>query len=288
MVGDIRYLELKFLTAVAEGKVDLFDQRNQQKVLGSGSPAIPYVEMAATLIEELYIRFENDEVQLFVSRLRGELFNSEKFNSRDEHLWNNPRKAILDFLSGTHRGLYHVCITFRGLRRIQELRDALRYDRILEPHGVLLSMQYFRRDLEDALKSKQDDAVSVISADMDDFKRINTESGHDAGDVVMKAYLECVRDGLNLFGTAYRGVGDEVLALVVGQGHKIACDLAEGIRKRVSELVCEFKGKRLHRVTASLGVATTPPENRTMDIESVAKERGYRAKKEGKNCVISR
>lgn len=286
MIDDIRYFEFRFLQAIAAKQIKLFDQRDAEKVFGALLNHIPYIEMAATMAEELYIRFGNDELQRYVSRLRGEISPDSKPTFGESYHWNNPRSAIQNFLTGAY-GLQEIRITYRGLRRIQELRDFLRYDRILEPHGVLFSMQYFRRDLEDALKNNPNVTVSLISADMDDFKRINTDFGHDAGDVVMKGYLECVRDGLGLFGTGYRGVGDEVLALVLGQGHGVVIKIAEEIRKRVADLRCEYKGKPLHRVTASLGVASTPPESRTMEIEAVAKQRGYDAKKNGKNRVVA-
>lgn len=287
MIDDIRYLEFKFLSAVATGTVDLFDERDEEKVLGAKLKGGSYIEMVATLLEELYVQFRNEELQRFVSKLRGEASPAWHIGDPYEHLWDDPRRAIPQFLRGIHGGLQQIRITYRGLRRVQELRDMLRYDRILEPHGILLSMQYFRRDLEDALKNSPGVSISVISSDMDNFKRINTDFGHDAGDVVMKAYLGCVRDGLGLFGTGYRGVGDEVLALVVGQGNNRAVALAEDIRKRIAELKCEHKGARLHPVTASIGVASTPPESPTMEIETLATARSERAKVEGKNRVIS-
>ncbi|HEY1718992.1 MAG TPA: diguanylate cyclase [Verrucomicrobiae bacterium] len=98
------------------------------------------------------------------------------------------------------------------------------------------------RYFEDALQRASDISVSVLYADMDHFKPINTKFGQSAGDVVMKAYLEVVRDCLGLFGTAYRGVGDEVAALVIGQGHKRAVELAETIRKGIESLHLDYKG----------------------------------------------
>jgi diguanylate cyclase (GGDEF)-like protein len=122
---------------------------------------------------------------------------------------------------------------------------------------------------------------------MDHFKPINTKFGQSAGDVVMKAYLEVVRDRIGLIGTAYRGVGDEVAALVIGQGHQRAVELAETIRKGVESLRLEYKGIALPQVTASIGVATTPPEERKLEIETIAESRKRQAKETGRNCVVS-
>jgi diguanylate cyclase (GGDEF)-like protein len=103
----------------------------------------------------------------------------------------------------------------------------------------------------------------------------------------MKAYLEAMRDSIGLFGSGYRGRGDEAIAVIVGQGHDQAVEFAETIGKRVAALRCEHKGHALPGVTASIGVASAPPEPRTMDLENLADARKRRAKEGGKNRVIA-
>lgn len=288
-MDDVRYSELRFLQMLASGSSDLqlFYDQNGERSRAIGLNPNMYVDMAATLIEELQVQFHDQEPQWIVGRLRGEISpNSNLRGHFPPHNWDNPREALYGFLRG-HKGVQSLRITYRGLRRIEELRDLLRNDRILEHFGILLDLRYLRRDLEDALQRASDVTVSLLYADMDDFKPINTESCHAAGDVVMKAYLEVVRDSLGSFGTGYRGKGDEVVGLAIGQGHKRAVEIAETIRKRVEAMQCEYKGKLLRKVTASIGVATTPPESRSLDIEMVAENRNRQAKERGKNRVVA-
>lgn len=287
---DVRYSEFKFLQALDAGTYDfpLFYSNNERQLKTVGIRPWMYIEMAATLIEDLYVRFSKDEIQMLVPRLRGELIQPEKFNrpyAIQEYHWNNPRAGIMEVLSG--QSLQSLAITYRGLRRIEDLRDLLKRDRILDDFGVLLSMRYFRRDFEDAIQRSTDVAISVIYADMDNFGVINKKHGQAAGDVVMKAYLEVVRDCLGSFGEGYRGVGDETCALILGQSHARSVEIAETIRKRVGELECSYKGTKLPKVTASIGVATSPPENRSLDIETCSQDRQRTAKQEGKNRVVS-
>jgi diguanylate cyclase (GGDEF)-like protein len=103
----------------------------------------------------------------------------------------------------------------------------------------------------------------------------------------MKAYLEVIRDCVGHFGNAYRGLGDETVALIVGQGHDRAVEIAEAIKKSVGSLRCTYKDKKLPTVTASMGVASAPPEARAMELETVAEERKRKAKRRGKNRVIA-
>ena len=242
-----------------------------------------YIEMVLALIEDLYVKFDKADFQLLVGRLRGEV-SSNPYVSITPQQWNDPRETLFqNFISYPFQRLR---ITYRGLRRIEELRELLRQDRILDDFGVLLSIRHLRKDLEDVLQRSTDLAVSLLYLDMDDFGAINKKVCQAAGDVVMKAYLEAVRDGLGDFGTGYRGVGDEVVALISGQGHLKAMELAECIRKRIEDLTCEYNGRRLPPVTLSIGAATTPPESRTMDILTLADSRKKQAKEQGKNRVI--
>jgi diguanylate cyclase (GGDEF)-like protein len=78
-----------------------------------------------------------------------------------------------------------------------------------------------------------------------------------------------------------------VVALIVGQEHNRAAEIAEKIRQGIEALQCRFNEISLPKVTASIGVATTPPDARRRDLESLADDRQSRAKKTGKNRVIS-
>lgn len=283
---DIRYSELQFLQALANRSIENFNYQDEKQKKIAANILGMYSEMVITLVEDSYVRFENQNCQLLVAQLRGELAqNFSKPRDFHQHQWDNPR-ATLDYilLQGV---LQPLRITYRGLRRIEELRDLLRHERILEDFGVLLSVRYFRRDFQDALQRTSDVAVSVLYADMDDFGKINKQFGQTAGDVVMKAYLEVVRDKLGLLGEAYRGVGDEVVAIVIGQGHQRAIEFGEAIRKGVESLHCEYKSIALPQVTASIGVATTPPEERKFEVETLAESRKRQAKENGKNRVIA-
>src|SRR5258708_8527981 len=288
MKDDIRYSEFLFLLAL-ERRDPKFEYifisgPEQQNILGLHQ--IFYMQMTVASAEDGYINFDQQNLQLLIGRLRGEIapdFRRPREIHDDE--WANPRDALHNKLIGGQS--YRLLVTYRGLCRIEELRELLKRDRILEPFGVLLDMRYFLRDFEEALRRSPDVPVSVLRLDIDSFKKINDDFGHAAGDVVMKSYLEAVRDSLGSFGNAYRGRGDEVAALIVGQEHKRATEIAEKIRVSVETLRCELNDTTLPAVTASIGVATTPPESRGMDMETLADDRQNRAKKEGKNRVVA-
>jgi len=82
-------------------------------------------------------------------------------------------------------------------------------------------------------------------------------------------------------------VGDEVAVLIKGQGHDRAFEFAEKIRRGVKDLKCTYEGHELPGVSASIGVASTPPEDRKMELETIAEERKRKAKDGGRNRVVS-
>jgi diguanylate cyclase (GGDEF)-like protein len=282
MMDDIRYSEMLFLQAVLNRNVNWIHPSNISIPDSFKISPEFFFGMVETLLEDMYVTFEQRHYQELVWRLRGEHV-VERPAGLTEQEWIKPRTAVRDILQGNNSYILHL--TYRGLRRIEELRDMLKRDRILDDFGVLLSMRYFDRDLQDALGRASDISVSVIRSDMDDFGQINKQISHEAGDEVMKAYLQAVRDALGDLGTAYRGVGDETVSIIIGQGHQRAVEVAHGIRDRIRLLKLEYKGKPLPRVTASVGVATSPPAPRSHDVHTLA-EAAQRKAKVGKDRVV--
>jgi diguanylate cyclase (GGDEF)-like protein len=283
-MDDVRYSELLFLRALSNGSLESVSAADQAQALHVGLDAPRYADMILTLAEDLYIQFDDLVCQLLVGRLRQEVSeDATRPSDIRSRAWHDPRSELYRTLTaGTSQRLR---ITYRGLRRLDELRDTLRNDRILDHFGVLLDLRYFTAELDDALERSAAVPVSVLYTDMDNFKPINDSWGHAAGDVVMKAYLEAVRDSIGTLGTAYRGTGDEVVVILAGQGHGRAVEVAERIRSAVSALRCRHQDRDLPRVTASIGVASTPPEHRSRDLVNIAEARNRSMKAQGKDRI---
>lgn len=274
MKDDVRYSELRFLQVIRDNPLRGINANSQeeQRIFGLGQ--IHYVEMITLMLEELYIEPNQDEILRLAREIRGETMRNAGI----------ARAELFSKLIWSQ--CFQFRISYRGLRRIEELRDLLKQDRVLEPFKVLLDIRYFQTELADALRRDSNVPVSVLCLDMDNFKPVNDSFGHAAGDVVMKAYLEAVRDCVATFGIGFRGRGDEVVVLLIGKAHDAAVEVAETIRAKVAAIECEHAGNKLPRVTASIGVVTSPPAERSMDIESLADDRQRRAKKDGKNRVV--
>jgi len=136
------------------------------------------------------------------------------------------------------------------------------------------------RDLHLATRMRQ--PLSLIMLDLDNFKHINDQSGHDAGDAALCMLADNLRAELRAVDTAARFGGDEFVIILPQANPEGAMLVAERLRKRISQMeVPEFG-----QVTASFGVATFPAHATSRDTLLVAADRAlYNSKDAGRNCV---
>ena len=136
------------------------------------------------------------------------------------------------------------------------------------------------RDLHLATRMRQ--PLSLIMLDLDNFKHINDQSGHDAGDAALCMLADNLRAELRAVDTAARFGGDEFVIILPQANPEGAMLVAERLRKRISQMeVPEFG-----QVTASFGVATFPAHATSRDTLLVAADRAlYNSKDAGRNRV---
>jgi diguanylate cyclase (GGDEF)-like protein len=147
-----------------------------------------------------------------------------------------------------------------------------------------------RRHFDDTLKAeverarRQGQALSLLLADIDDFKRINDTRGHAAGDEVLREVADLLRSSLRLFDTCARYGGEEFAIVMPGASSEIAHTVAERVRRRVeARFRLDAPG-----VTVSLGAATLRADDGGDDLVIAADMALLAAKRAGKNVVKAR
>lgn len=138
---------------------------------------------------------------------------------------------------------------------------------------------------EIARAQREGTAVSIIMIDVDHFKQVNDQRGHDGGDEALRQVAQrlsdCVRpyDGLGRYG------GEEFLIVLSGCSGGNAAGLAERLREAIAEPPLSVHREDL-RLTISLGVAVWSAEHGDMQALIRAADAAlYRAKKAGRNQV---
>ena len=123
--------------------------------------------------------------------------------------------------------------------------------------------------------------LALIMFDIDNFKRVNDEFGHKAGDMVLKEITQLAHGLIRATDVMTRWGGEEFMILVPRDGREAAVTLAEKLRGAIEGH--PFPG--VSKVTASFGVGAYMPGDTLDSLCARVDKALYRAKHEGRNRV---
>ncbi|MEA2614074.1 MAG: hypothetical protein QOI52_2033, partial [Chloroflexota bacterium] len=128
-------------------------------------------------------------------------------------------------------------------------------------------------------------SLAVVVADLDWFKDVNDRHGHPAGDTVLRAFAELLQEELRDVDLAGRWGGEEFLMILPGTDLTGGARVAERIRVVFAgRIMLALDGTPIP-VTASFGVAASPPARTSSELFAAADAAMYQAKRAGKNRV---
>ena len=159
-----------------------------------------------------------------------------------------------------------------------------------DPLTGLANRRAFQARLDKAMAQAkaEDTPLSVAFCDIDFFKKINDNHGHDTGDRILKMVAEALAEGVGE--DAFVGCfgGEEFLVLFDGIMARRAAMRVDEIRDELSgrHLVSKTTGEPLGTVTFSAGVAQLRPGENDGDMLKRADEALYGAKNGGRNRVV--
>lgn len=148
----------------------------------------------------------------------------------------------------------------------------------------MLSGLMNRRAFSDALNGTDDNA-SLAILDLDHFKSINDRHGHCAGDAVIRAVSDTIRE---IFGDQHcvaRLGGEEFGVIVRGMAMAHRLVMVEQVRVLIAARPIQCDGFEIY-TTISAGVAEFRPDRRKESVYSAADRALYLAKAEGRNRVV--
>lgn len=139
---------------------------------------------------------------------------------------------------------------------------------------------------ETARARRSGEEVSLVLADIDDFKLINDGHGHDAGDQVLMHASQLFRGICRAQDTVARWGGEEFLFLLPATGQDAASEFAERVRMTIADTRFAHAGVSF-RFSLSLGVATLAGSESLDDAIGRADGALYRSKTEGRDRVTA-
>jgi two-component system, cell cycle response regulator len=142
----------------------------------------------------------------------------------------------------------------------------------------------------DILKSaSQKSPLSIIIADIDFFKSINSNYGHLAGDYILFEFASLIKNSIRKDSDwVARYGGEEFIIVLDNTDSNTAFEISEKIRKKVEEKVFECEDNKIN-ITSSFGIYTLDEDNFDINIKSAinyADKKLYEAKQTGRNKSI--
>lgn len=177
--------------------------------------------------------------------------------------------------------------TVRDVTETYKLNENLKRQAMMDELSGLSNRRAFlqtgqKRMLESEEKGG---AVHLLMMDLDYFKTVNDQYGHQMGDRVIQSFgkiLKTVFPGENLIA---RVGGEEFAVLLSGFGDAEARSGADDVRKSMERFNFRCQEKMFH-VTVSVGVAKKDSPGQTLDgLMRMADQALYRSKDRGRNCV---
>jgi len=126
--------------------------------------------------------------------------------------------------------------------------------------------------------------MAAFMADLDHFKQVNDEYGHQAGDNVLAAFGQLLREQTRATDILARFGGEEFVVLLPHTGMAQAVAIAERTREALALLQIEPVP---HPVTGSFGVAVLAPGERAEGLIRRMDASLYAAKDAGRNRVVA-
>lgn len=172
-------------------------------------------------------------------------------------------------------------------RQLDELNQRLSTLAIHDSLTGLFNRHYVVAQLETQhdLFVRYGTACSIVLLDIDYFKRINDRYGHSVGDSVLVAFSRSIERQLRQNDIFARYGGEEFLLVLPVTDLTAALHLAKRIRGAIASAPLIVQPEPLN-ITASLGVAQIRSAETAEEWLNRADEALYRAKANGRNCVM--
>ena len=171
--------------------------------------------------------------------------------------------------------------------QLTKLSDELAHTAAIDPLTAMFNRRYLHTRLDAELERSRRSGmpVAILMLDVDTFKAVNDQLGHQTGDAVLRKVSEIIRRSVRASDVCTRYGGDE-FSIIVPENAVSAAQTAERIRHRVEAFRWDSLGipQGLH-VTVSIGVCIGEVGESSDGLIGRADQNLYQAKARGRNCV---
>ncbi|MDD3139347.1 MAG: diguanylate cyclase [Lachnospiraceae bacterium] len=180
-------------------------------------------------------------------------------------------------------GISEIQIVMDEITEKKEMEEKLHYLSITDELTGAYNRRYMKERIEEEIRRGENTEIrfTIIMLDIDNFKNVNDNHGHGAGDSVLELFTQGIKKEIRKADILARWGGEEFMVLLYNTSIQNTANLAELMRIRLSQIEILNVGS----VTASFGIAQYHVGDTIDTLVKRADAMMYQAKKEGKNCV---
>jgi len=270
-----RGLSLAFQKAINSGQLN--------SIIRSTEPPMRIIEREEIEKEDLFIK-EGIIFSVIVPLVSGgNIHGYLILGNRKERIFDLELASVISLIGNNVSFVLDKIRLFKEMERLS----------ITDPLTGLFNRRYFYNALEKEIErvKRYKSSFSIVLLDIDDFKRVNDEYGHLAGDRVLQILADILRRTLRKVDIIARYGGEEFILLLPNTEKEEAELIANRIREEVSKTVFEYKSDKgvevLCPITISGGITTCPDDSIELHkLLSAADRAMYEAKSLGKNRIV--
>ena len=173
----------------------------------------------------------------------------------------------------------------RTLLEFKAYLDTCEEDALTDHLTGLANRRRFERQLEREVNRtmRYGHPFCLLMLDIDDFKQVNDNYGHEAGDEAIRSLAKILQEGTRGIDLSARIGGEEFAVVLTETNLKSAAEVAERLRLAIKGIPIPMVGQ----ISASFGVAECPSSAQTVrELLSAADAALYQAKRQGRNRVV--
>ena len=178
----------------------------------------------------------------------------------------------------------HCAGAIGNLRAFQEVESLAITDELTRLYNYRFLKTALRREV--ARASRYGQTFSIIMIDVDHLKKYNEQHGHLGGSELLRQLAGILARNSRAIDLVAKYGGDEFLVILPQTRMDGAVSMGE--RTCASVAACAFPHCEPGAITVSMGVASFPQNGATMEsLLAAADEALFRAKRQGRNCVVT-
>lgn len=172
-----------------------------------------------------------------------------------------------------------------SIRQISKQQLELHRLAITDPLTGLYNRNTLSYVLDDLIDNhhKLPEPCHLMTLDVDHFKEVNDQHGHDQGDLALIKVAHCIDKLIDDEGVVYRYGGEEFMVVLENISWQNAKRLAETIR----EAVADIELIRGYKSTISIGLSRLKPKMKRLEWIRESDRNLYLAKQQGRNQVVA-